>query len=219
MDGSELSKLAEAELALRKERLLIEQEKLGVEKRELARKIRKLNAEEEREKCDQRDAIQIRVGDEIFSTTLSTLTKARFFELQFGTSYGNVEVQFGTTKLNAVPFVDRSAERFRFVLEWLRDGTLSERIKPEMRQGLIMEADFFGIDSLGYYLKGETDPTQLRGKTKQLATACSNWPKITQKIFRPSNWVQQSSRVAVSLIFSLTWINLSADRLLTWNCL
>jgi hypothetical protein len=92
--------------------------------------------------------VKLDVGGTLFSTTHSTLSAGgdtmlrRMLDSSIPTTAGP----------DGRIFVDRDGERFRQVLNFLRDGSLPPGIPIEVLEALSREANFFCIDSLAEHI-------------------------------------------------------------------
>ena len=80
------------------------------------------------------DIVELNVGGRIFTTTKSTLVASSYFEVMF-----SGKMQPGARDKEGRIFIDRSPEKFYWVLEWLRcgpqelpDGVSQKDIKNEL---------------------------------------------------------------------------------------
>jgi hypothetical protein len=102
---------------------------------------------EERKLTHFPSIIDLNVGGHLFTTTLSTLTKnpntmlARMFSGSFSVA----------TDKNGNYFIDRDGTHFRYILNYLRDGTCN--FPKHVAKELLAEARFYAIDDLVAYIE------------------------------------------------------------------
>jgi hypothetical protein len=113
--------------------------------------------------------IGLNVGGTIYSTTLTTLTQdpesmlARMFS-------GNIGL---TQDANGNYFIDRDGTHFRYILNYLRDGTLNY-YPPEIREELLAEAKYYQIQSLIAHLENEP---KRKSEAERLEKMAVDWAK------------------------------------------
>eukprot|EP01006_Ploeotia_vitrea_P001847 TRINITY_DN105784_c0_g1_i1.p1 TRINITY_DN105784_c0_g1~~TRINITY_DN105784_c0_g1_i1.p1 ORF type:complete len:629 (-),score=61.91 TRINITY_DN105784_c0_g1_i1:243-2129(-) len=125
-------------------------EKLEEERRQLHLEQQGLQNERDRMQSvhnSQMNKIRVNVGGHKFETSLATLTAERgsmleaMFSGRFPTEYDNNEY-----------FIDRDAECFPFILNYLRDGDIDIPKDKQVRGRLLREATFYGLDGLQHLL-------------------------------------------------------------------
>lgn len=96
--------------------------------------------------------VAIDVGGQIFQTTKQTLTLAGSKSL-FSDIFGSPpSAQIG------VPFIDRDPDMFSVLLSLLRTGNLPSKAKAFDLQDLVLEAKFYGMESL--LVSSQSNPSQ-----------------------------------------------------------
>ena len=97
--------------------------------------------------------VTIRVGEQQFTTNISTLcrVKGSFLESLFSVRHPNPAQR----SENGEYFIDPSAKFFPYILECLRYGSvLTLPMQEEEKQVLALEADFYGLEDLSKAIRG-----------------------------------------------------------------
>jgi len=109
------------------------------------------------------EVIQIKVGNEIFTSTRKTLCKV---DGLLATSLK--ETWSASTMQNGVLTMagDRDPVGFRYVLNYLRDLTFICPEEPELRKQILGEADYFGVTALRDIIKEKIEKDEPAPKKK-----------------------------------------------------
>jgi len=86
--------------------------------------------------------IRLNVGGALFSTARSTLASCSYFANLLSTDYADLDTASGEA------FIDRDGRYFHLVLNYLRSGHVERPQPPLSLDGLLAEAEFFGIEPL-----------------------------------------------------------------------
>lgn len=102
--------------------------------------------------------ITLNVGSVIYETTRETL-------LRVEDSYfrGLLNSQFKKDDEESHIFIDRDGDVFKYVLEYLRYGTVHSLLDPGMKAKLLSEADFYLLPGLTEFLKKNGPDVQTLG--------------------------------------------------------
>ncbi len=108
--------------------------------------------------------IALSVGGRRFVTTRATLTRVpdTFFTALFSG-------RFARTDDGGALFIDRAADGFALLLEWLRCGAMPEG--REARVALLDEADYFGVTPLIHQLEVRARRAAQRGAAHHTSRA------------------------------------------------
>ena len=87
--------------------------------------------------------IKLNVGGTYFTTSRTTLSRDSLSVLA---SIGSG--RWEPAKEDGAYFIDRDPEIFTYVLDYLRNGSLSREVPPGLEEALQREADFFGLQGL-----------------------------------------------------------------------
>lgn len=93
--------------------------------------------------------VELNVGGTAFATTTKTLT--RFGSDHFLASLATEDPPVARDSVGRL-FIDRDPTHFGHILNFLRDGRLTERVVATWGQELELEAEYFGLDILPFYL-------------------------------------------------------------------
>jgi len=90
----------------------------------------------------------LNIGGTRFETSMETITKlSLFFQSMFCGRYDVKKVDDGSY------FIDRDPTHFQFILNFMRDGILPNKINPDIIDIIIQEAQYYSMDSLINALK------------------------------------------------------------------
>ena len=88
--------------------------------------------------------IKLNVGGVLFDTTRSTLAQCQYFEPAL-----EGRLRHGTVDDQGRWFIDRDGQLFQHLLNYMRTRQRpTQKVVQEMRDQLLAECDFFGIDAL-----------------------------------------------------------------------
>ena len=108
--------------------------------------------------------VKLNVGGVLFDTTRSTLAQCQYFEpvLERRLRHGTVDDQGRW-------FIDRDGKLFAHLLNYMRTRQRpTQKVVQEMRDQLLAECDFFGLDSLAKNLRGEVSLHDMRWQERAL---------------------------------------------------
>ena len=88
------------------------------------------------------DKLRLDVGGTIFHTTYTTLSRERGSMLarMFGGEFRPAAEESGNY------FIDRDGTHFRYILNYLRDGTVELPQDEQLHKELLIEATYYGLD-------------------------------------------------------------------------
>jgi len=115
--------------------------------------------------------VRLNVGGTSFDTTRDTLSKCRYFEPYLEGRIGHAVDDKGRL------FVDRSGVLFGHLLEFMRTGLRPpQKLVEEIRDALLAECDYFGLDWMAHNLKGQISPFDMRYEDRSIAEEelCAN---------------------------------------------
>lgn len=142
------------DLTRRRRELETQQEKIEIREQQLNEAKERIRIEEDfmdRILQGQNSRIVLDVGGEIFETSRATMRKdgESLLAAMFADSEGLVPEEDGSF------FIDRDGSQFRFILEFLRDGTSIDNLFLEgaSLRGLLREAQFYQLNQLVDHLK------------------------------------------------------------------
>ena len=118
--------------------------------------------------CTEKEWLTLNVGGKLFTTTRMTLTKepesmlSRMFAAN-NESPGHFNLSPSTVDAQGAYLIDRSPTYFEPILNYLRHGKLILDVGVSV-QGVLEEAQFFGIESLVPILQSLDDDEQSKKK-------------------------------------------------------
>jgi len=87
--------------------------------------------------------IKLNVGGQRFETTLTTITKyPSFFQKMFSGKFNNSQDEDGSY------FVERDGTHFRYILNFMLDGTLQDDLPSQTLKALLREATYYSFADL-----------------------------------------------------------------------
>ena len=104
------------------------------------------------------DIIRLNVGGQLFDTSIETFKK---FGPNLFTQLLSGEGTFTKTP-DGCFFFDRDGVHFRHILNYMRNGNIPDYIAHQHKKELLLEAEYYGLDSLVDYLrKGDAAPASI----------------------------------------------------------
>ena len=100
--------------------------------------------------------IKLNVGGHIFHTAATTLTSSTYFSRLLSSEFSDLDATSGDV------FVDRDGRYFGFILAYLRSGAVELPQEPLSLDGLLAEAEYFGVDGLLEALRDASMPQQIK---------------------------------------------------------
>uniref|UniRef100_A0A914VBZ6 BTB domain-containing protein n=1 Tax=Plectus sambesii TaxID=2011161 RepID=A0A914VBZ6_9BILA len=100
--------------------------------------------------------ITLNVGGKHFTTRISTLMQSEFFARLFNSDWREHINETGSNCL----FIDRNPDLFELILDFLRGSFLLPE-SDELRQRILIEADYFGVASMVAYLNAKISDDKL----------------------------------------------------------
>ena len=88
------------------------------------------------------DKLCLDVGGTVFHTTYTTLSRER--ESMLARMFGG-ELRPAAEELGR-HFIDRDGTHFRYILNYLRDGTVALPHDEQLQKELLVEANYYGLD-------------------------------------------------------------------------
>ena len=100
--------------------------------------------------------VRLNVGGHVFETAASTLTSgSAFFSRLLSADFSDLDPDSGEA------FVDRDGRFFPYILGYLRSGAVELPQPPLTMEGLVAEAEYFGVESLVHALREAAEPPPL----------------------------------------------------------
>lgn len=123
--------------------------------------------------CSEKEWVTLNVGGKLFTTTRMTLTAKEPFSMlsrMFSTESGQFNLSPSALDANGAYLIDRSPTYFEPILNYLRHGKLILDVGVNV-QGVLEEAQFFGIESLLPQLESLADYEKSKKKQQPLTRA------------------------------------------------
>ncbi|KAK4020284.1 BTB/POZ domain-containing protein KCTD9 [Daphnia magna] len=123
--------------------------------------------------CSEREWVTLNVGGKLFTTTRMTLTAKEPFSMlsrMFTIDSGQFNLSPSSVDSSGAYLIDRSPTYFEPILNYLRHGKLILDAGVNV-QGVLEEAQFFGIESLVPQLESLADDEKLKKKQQPLTRA------------------------------------------------
>lgn len=102
-------------------------------------------------KSAQTRIVKLNVGGCSFSTARSTLETCTFFQRLLSDEFSDLDD-------NGEAFIDRDGRYFHFVLNFLRSGAVELPEPPLTLEGVIAEAEYFGVGALADAVRHRARP-------------------------------------------------------------
>eukprot|EP01084_Bolivina_argentea_P030072 55767_1 len=122
-----------------------------------------LDSDESKQQSDDNKIISLQVGERKYMTRISTLKNSGngYFSSLFAGNFASNESYNGSF------FIDRDGDLFYYILQYLRSGTLiissnDTNTNTEIFQKLLIEAQFYMINSLVEYIKSKISPNSFQ---------------------------------------------------------
>ncbi|EGG22448.1 BTB/POZ domain-containing protein [Cavenderia fasciculata] len=119
---------------------------------------------------DRSTPVNFNVGGSIFATSLNSILKCRNSVL-----YKIVEMQINVVAEDDTIFIDRNPNYFSCILDFLRTDRYFSPVGINTK-GLLMEAEFFGIEELAAAIRDEPEIT--RSDIINLINSCYDYPRF-----------------------------------------
>lgn len=123
--------------------------------------------------CSEKEWVTLNVGGKLFTTTRMTLTAKEPYSMlsrMFSTDSGQFNLSPSALDASGAYLVDRSPTYFEPILNYLRHGKLILDAGVNV-QGVLEEAQFFGIESLVPQLESLADDEKSKKKQQPLTRA------------------------------------------------
>ena len=110
--------------------------------------------------------VRLNVGGKHYDTTRDTLRSSAFFRPWLDGRFDMASDEEGRL------FIDRDGDLFGILLSFMRTSQRpSQKIIDAHKEALLVECEFFQIDSLPYYLRGDISPTDMRLEDRRIQEA------------------------------------------------
>ena len=107
--------------------------------------------------------MRLNIGGHRFDTTKDTLSKCTYFLPYLEGRMDHAVDDDGRL------FVDRSGDCFSTILQFMRTSLCPQwSYVTQIKQELIAECDYFGLDHMGQRLRGETSPFDMRPEDRTI---------------------------------------------------